>query len=508
MPASYDFRKSPVLTGAFMLTLAGFLSRIIGFFYRVFLSQQIGAEGMGIYQLIFPVFSVCFSLCCGPVQTAVSRYVAAQNVIPRTSSRTGCPPEAVLRSGLILSFSLACICAAALYGGSEFIADRILMEARCGSLLRLMAITVPICSLHCCLSGYYYGLQRAAVPALAQLAEQAARVLSVFVIVSMMTEKGQAPTAAVAVWGMVCGELASLLFSGTAFLLRKNNVRVTGSPLAYLSKIFSLALPLAANRLCISLLQSTEAVLIPSRLKLHGMSDTQALSVYGVLNGMAYPFILFPTAIINSMAVMLLPDMAQSQSAGNTERINVTASRTVTCSLYLGILCTGLFLFYGDAMGERLYASSLAGGYITILSWLCPFLYLSTTLGSILNGLGCTRTTFFHNVISLAVQLISVLFFVPLIGIRGYLYGLLAGQLLLTLLHLHTVRHMVSIDYHVLHHLLRPMGALGAAAFVSKKITGSILVPAIRQPVLQLCISCLILVLLYGSLLLLSRKKR
>ena len=70
---------NPILTGAAILTLAGFASRIIGFFYRIFLSQQIGAEGMGVYQLIFPVFSVCFSLCCGPVQTAISRYVAAQN---------------------------------------------------------------------------------------------------------------------------------------------------------------------------------------------------------------------------------------------------------------------------------------------------------------------------------------------------------------------------------------------------------------------------------------------
>ena len=74
MPSSLlNFKRNPVLSGAIVLTLAGFLSRIIGFFYRIFLSQQIGAEGMGVYQLIFPVFSVCFSLCCGPVQTAVSR---------------------------------------------------------------------------------------------------------------------------------------------------------------------------------------------------------------------------------------------------------------------------------------------------------------------------------------------------------------------------------------------------------------------------------------------------
>ncbi len=512
MPSSLlNVKRNPVLSGAIVLTLAGFLSRIIGFFYRIFLSQQIGAEGMGVYQLIFPVFSVCFSLCCGPVQTAVSRYVAAQNAMPiNPKQRSAYSPETVLRAGLILSFSLACACALILYAGSEFIADRILLEARCGQLLRLMALTIPICSLHCCISGYYYGLQKASVPAFAQLAEQIARVLSVFLICSVMTAEGQEPSTAVAVWGMVCGETASLLFSGTAYLLRQVKApAISHSPaFSYLPKILMLAVPLAATRLAISILQSTEAVLIPSRLQIHGMTDSQALSVYGVLTGMAYPFILFPTAVINSVAVMLLPDMAQSQSAGNQERIDVTTSRTITCSLYLGILCTGLFLFFGDEMGERLFSSALAGSYITTLSWLCPFLYLSTTLGSILNGLGRTRTTFCHNVVSLVSQLLFVLFLVPLIGIRGYLYGLLFGQLLLTVLHLLAVRGCVHIRYHALHHLIRPMGALGIAAFAAQKITETILAPAIARPVIQLCISCGILAAVYGGLLLASQRKR
>ncbi len=512
MPSPFlNFKKNPILSGAAVLTLAGFLSRIIGFFYRIFLSQRIGAEGMGVYQLIFPVFGICFSLCCGPVQTAVSRYVAAQNaLLPKSRPGQSRPagsysPESVLRAGLLLSFSLACACAALLYGGSEFIADRILLEARCGQLLRLMSLTIPICSVHCCISGYYYGLQRASIPAFAQLAEQAARVLSVFLVCSVLTDEGRQPTAAVAVWGMVCGELASLFFSGTAFLLRKRAGKATASTFYYLPKILALAVPLAATRLCISLLQGGEAVLIPSRLQMHGMTDSQALGVYGVLTGMAYPFILFPTAVINSVAVMLLPDMAQSQSAGNQERIDITTSRTITCSLYLGILCTGLFLFFGDEMGERLFSSALAGSYITTLSWLCPFLYLSTTLGSILNGLGQTRTTFCHNVVSLISQLLFVLFLVPAIGIRGYLYGLLFGQLLLTVLHLFAVRRCVHIRYHALHHLIRPMGALGIAALAAEKITEAAVAPVIAQPVMQLCISCGILTAVYGGLLLGSR---
>ena len=131
---------------------------------------------------------------------------------------------------------------------------------------------------------------------------------------------------------------------------------------------------------------------------------------------------------------------------------------------------------------------------------------MSTTLGSILNGLGQTRTTFSHNVASLVSQLLFVLFLVPAIGIRGYLYGLLFGQLLLTVLHLLAVRRQVHIRYHALHHLMRPMGALGIAAFAAEKITEAVVAPVIAQPVMQLCVSCGILAAAYGGLLLASRR--
>lgn len=513
--------SNPVLTGAAILTLAGFASRILGFFYRIFLSQQIGAEGIGVYQLIFPVFNICFSLCCGPIQTAISRCVAAQHTAPdaasgnttfgHASSPTTGSPVSVLRAGLLLSVSLACLCAMIIYTGSDFLAERFLMEPRCGTLLRLMALTIPICSLHCCISGYYYGLQKAHIPALAQLAEQLIRVLSVYGICLSLTGSGQEPTAATAVWGMIFGELASLTFTFLCFLHHRiyrphrTYAMLNQRQPHYLSSLLSLAIPLAVTRLCVSILQSGEAVMIPSRLQLYGMSSTQALSVYGVLTGMAYPFILFPSAVIQSMAVMLLPDMAHSQSMGNQERIDVNTTRTITVSLYLGILCTGLFLFYGETMGSVLFSNALAGSYIVTLSWLCPFLYLSTTLGSILNGLGQTGATFRHSILSLLAQLCFVLFLVPAIGIRGYLYGLLFGQLFLTVLHLHTVRRLVHIRYRAFHHLLRPMGALGLAAFSAKKITGILVTPMISQPVISLCISCVLLAGIYSFLLLVSR---
>ena len=57
-----------LLKGTLLLTLSGFLTKIIGFIYRIFLSQKIGAQGMGIYQLIFPVYTLCYALAAGGIQ--------------------------------------------------------------------------------------------------------------------------------------------------------------------------------------------------------------------------------------------------------------------------------------------------------------------------------------------------------------------------------------------------------------------------------------------------------
>lgn len=69
---------------------------------------------------------------------------------------------------------------------------------------------------------------------------------------------------------------------------------------------------------------------------------------------------------------------------------------------------------------------------MTILAWICPFLYLNTTLNSVLNGLGLTHITFFNGIASLFLRIGFIYFFVPKAGIYGYLLGLLASQLFMT----------------------------------------------------------------------------
>ena len=406
----------PLLIGTALLTATGLASRIIGFFYRIFLSHTIGAHGMGIYQLIFPVFSLGIAFCGAGIQTAISKYTAEAADVKKS--------QAYLYAGMFLSVGLSLVCAAFISVNAEWIASSVLDEPRCGSLLRILAISLPLACIHSCINGYYYGLQKTAVPSISQLIEQICRVLSVYLIYHISVSQGKAVTAAIAVWGIVCGELSGALFSLTFVRFSKCGGHFSKA----LRQLFTFSVPLTANRVLVNFVNSVEAVLIPICLKSYGYANQDALSLFGILTGMAMPMILFPSVLTNSVSVMLLPSVSQAKAQKNQALIYRTIRRTIESCLVLGFASTLFFLLTYSFIGQYLFANTLAGIYIRTLSFICPFMFLCTTLNSILHGLGYPAATLFINLGSCLIRIAFIWFLVPVYGIRAYLYGMLASQ--------------------------------------------------------------------------------
>ena len=444
-----QLRQHPLVTGTLILTLTGFVSRIIGFFYRIYLSRLFGEEGMGIYQLLSPVLALTFSLTAAAYQTAISKLVAES-----AARRKGSPIKPLL-AGLSFSLPLSLICTGIVFCLADYIGTYILLEERTVSMLRILAFSIPLSAVHSCINGYFYGMKKTAFPAAAQLIEQLIRVGSVFCISSYALCAGRQITINVAVVGLAVGELASMLLSVAAIYLHyiKYYCRTdSSSPLpplqaenkaetiALCKNILYLALPLTANRLVLNILQSVETISIPARLRLFGYDTSTALSVYGVLTGMAMPLIFFPNALTGSIAVLLLPIISEKYALGQFKAVRLATLRTVKYCLILGFSCLILFVFSGNLLGVHLFDSPLAGHFITTLGFICPFIYLNTTLQSILQGLGMTMHIFITNIISLLLRLMFVFLAIPQIGITGYLWGLLVSQLLHSALYLFCLR--------------------------------------------------------------------
>lgn len=425
-------KKGMIIKGAFILTFTGFLSRFIGFFYRIFLSQVFGEEGVGLYQLIFPIYALAFSLTSAGIETALSRCVAHKISLGKERDA-----KQLLYVALSVSLVLSCVMVCILQSNAAWIALHILGDSRCEILLITMSYAFPFSSLHSCICGYYFGRSMTGIPASSQLVEQTVRVGSVYILYLIAVKKSFDFNITIAVFGLVLGEAASSLFALRALLKKHKNMKaLTWNFSAYRARfceLIPLSLPLTANRILLNILQSIEAISIPSRLKLYGMTSAQSLGTYGVLTGMAIPLILFPSAITNSISTMMLPAVAEVQAARNHTKLITLIRKVCTYCFLLGVLCCILFLLTGSFFGRVIFGSAAAGEFIVTLAWICPFQYVNTTLVSIINGLGKTTSTFAISTFSLLVRIGSVFYLIPIFGILGYLWGLLGSQLAVTI---------------------------------------------------------------------------
>lgn len=431
-----------LLKGTIILTLAGLLTRIIGFVYKIYLSNILEAKILGLYQLVFPVFGICFTIFGAGIQTAVSKLVAARSKNKKYIKK-------VLVVAIVLSFLLAAILSVLLYFGAGYVAVFMLGESKCTDLLKILAFAFPLCAVAVCINGCYYGLKKAATPALTQLFEQIVRVVFVYISIILLPLADRYTMCMLAVAGIAVGEGVSMLYSiiMVLWMFRKmeddaSETHTTESG-NVLKQIVCFATPLTGNKLIVALLHGVETIIIPTLLKKYGMSSDDALSVYGVLTGMAMPFVMFPSTITNSLAVLLLPVISEANENSDVRLLKMSRI-CIAGSLVLGILSIVIFLTIGADIGVYVFHNESIGLFIKILAFLCPFLFVSTTLASIINGLGKTCVTFFITATGLSTRILLTIKTVPESGISGYLISLLVSEVIITIMSMHYYKKYIN----------------------------------------------------------------
>lgn len=539
-------QKRYLIKGTLLLTVMGLLTRVAGFFYKIFLSRTIGAAEIGLYQMTIPVFSFCTALCSGGIQTAVSRFVAealaegndaarentrkpvdkpyrknawsaqnesgqgefrpaqsksGQGELRPAQSKSGqknhrpakeepdrkrahIRARRALLTGFLLSVPASVLGMVLLYFGADLIAGRFLLEESCAGLLKVMAFSLPFSTIHGCVCGYFMGSKKVLPPAFSQFIEQMVRIFFVVSAYCLSLQNGSAGGARLMVLGQLFGEAACAIFvlacmgchsraSTAKHFLRAqpysaNHSMPTQSNITLRSslrqsctimhsilvnpgaafqrcrssaqKMLSVSLPLGLNRMLMCVLQAIEASLLPQMLQRAGQSSMEAISDYGTLTGMALPMILFPTAVTSALGMLLLPTVSEAHALQQKKQLTQTVNATFMGGLLLGSFCLGLFLLFGDGVGNILFQSRLAGIYIRRLALICPLIYINTTMMSILHGLDRSASILLWNLAGFALRFFCILRLVPLLGMNGYLWGLLLDDLLVSVCILFTLR--------------------------------------------------------------------
>ena len=500
--------KSTLLKGTAILTIVGVITRLLGFFYKIFLSNVLGTEMLGVYQLIFPVYSICYNIYGTGIQTTISRFVAAQLAKKNYKNVTR-----VLFIGLFLSISSAIILSLIVYFNADYIASNIIHEPRLASSLKTLTIVFPFCGTTACINGYYYGLTKSAVPATSQLLEQIVRISIVYAAAVFFGNGNLQLTTELAVAGLVIGEISSTIFNIISYKTTYDTRRISNNAKRSTIKadktrdmsksILKMSLPLTSNRLIISILISVEAVIIPSMLRRYGLSNTEALSIYGIINVMVKPFIMFPSTITNSLSVLLLPTISEAAATNNKASIKRSTNLSIKYSLLIGILSTGIFLVFGQELGLLIYNNDLAGRYLTTFAWLCSFLYIGTTFNSILNGLDKVHISFFSSVAGLSIRILIILLLTPRKGISAYFFALLVSLLFMTIFEFVIIYKYTNANLDALNTIAKP----GLIVLISGYLVKSVYThfKGTYNGIILILLSCTVLSLIYIVLLVVTK---
>jgi len=493
-------RGKTLLKGAAILTAAGVITRLLGFIYRIFMSNIMGAEGMGLYQLIMPIYMLAWSISCSGFNTAVSKMIAEERIKGEFGNM-----RRVLTQAVVITTALGFLLTFLLYFGAELIALYVIRDARAILPLQILSLAFPFMAAGTCIRGYFIGLQETKVPAVNQVLEQIVRMVVVYALAGTFMHRGLEFAAAVAVFGIVCEEIFSFFYITYSYKRHKrknpNDKPPTYPSSTILGMLMVMAVPLTANRVTGSLLSAWENVLIPGRLQMYGMTAQEAMSTFGRLNGMAMPLIYFPTAMLTALAVTLVPAVSEGVAAKDFSGIANTSSKSVLFASICGMGAAALFVTFPAELGQLIYNQHI-GSMILMLGVLCPLLYIHIVLSGILNGLGCQVFIFRNALLSSAINIAFIFFLVPYLGILAYIIGSLVSLVIVCALELVKIRESIKLKMSFLDWLAKP-GLAAAMAGATGRVAMDRFFPG-APSVAGLAVGVTSLGLMYAAVILLT----
>lgn len=481
--------KKNLKQNALILTIAGFIVKSIGFVYRIYIANSIGAEGMGLYQLVLPIYNLVLLGLTAGVGIAVARLVAEETA--RGNHRNA--NRIVLVSGTAI-FTAATAVVTVLYINLDFVVNVLIGDIRTKSAMFWILPAIPFIAAITALKGYFYGKQEVMPNAASQVAEQLAKLIVVFTIADLFAQGDMERKCLFATIGMIIGEIANVLVVFLVFQFRRNR-KTTNSSEHILRRrdigksVLGISLPITANRLILSLLGTVEFLWIPQRLALYGLTDAEALAEYGKLTGMAAPVITFPSMLTAALATALVPAIAEAAALKRMNGANRQISRSIRVTLVLGFLFTSLFIAFGRDISDLIYPGQNVGQMMFLLSFTGVFFYLQQTLLGVLNGLGKEKDTLKHSMITSVLRLGFVWFGIPVFGMNAYIVSLVATNLVGSMLNLRTTVKTTGMSIELGDWFLKP--SIAAVSGVVMAPVAKMLAQTIfHRPTMALLSSC------------------
>ena len=456
------------------LTALSAVSQVLGFFYRVALSRLVGAEVMGLYQLVMPVYSVILSLTAVGVTSACSNLTSQHLALGNRRAA-----DQTIGACLRLFFLALIPVGAVVIFGSDAISVHLLGDARTQLGLMLLIPCAALTGVENIHKHFFYGAGAVRPPAVVELLEQFVRTFAVITLLVLFLPQYPERAVGLVVAGMVVCEVFSSCT--LAVLYRRRRGQLTGPGEASRvrwRRICSIALPVGLNALLGNLLAAANNTLIPRKLVEGGLDRSAAISQFGVVCGMTMPMLSLPIVFLGALNLVLMPRLSRAHALKRPSEARRLISQAVSAVALLTLPCMALMVVVGPDLGRAMFHQDGAGDYLIPLACVMAMSCFCSVLCASLNGVGRQRAVAAISLAGGAVQLIFTLALVPLpgVGMAGYIAGAVVSTALELGLCLHQLVRATGLEVRPFQWLTAP----GLAALLAG-LTGNLLFQYLRD---------------------------
>jgi stage V sporulation protein B len=428
--------------GTVILILAGAVTKILGFANRIVLSRMIGAEGMGLYQMVVPMLYFLITLTTFGLPVAIAKQVAETE-----AEQDARKSRRFLLIALSISGVISLVICALLVLTAKTIAAWMFADERAYIVLLATIPVIPIASISAVLRGYFQGKHNMIPTAASQLVEQAVRMALVVVMTLSFMQQGVEYAAAGAVASIIFGEAAGLLY--IIWQYRKSSQKTASRLLEIpllasvknskesIRQLISVSLPVTMSRLIGSIAYVLEPMVVPFALVMAGYLPREATALYGQFAGMAVPLLLFPTFLTYSLSISLVPAVAEAAYQKNAPLVHRRIYQAMRITLVIGAPCTVLLYIFAEPLCVVLYHNREVGVLLKELAPFSVFLFFQAPLASALQGLDYANVVLRNTLIGAVVKTVAMFLLTSqsVFGIQGTVISLNLGITLVTLLH-------------------------------------------------------------------------
>lgn len=412
-------KRPSLFRSAIMLTLVGLISQSLTFLYHMAVARLVGAQAMGLVQLIMPAYAVMQSICISGLAVAVT--VLSSELYAKRNSLA---LKQMMRSALRMLVLLWAPVALVVFTQSDTIAHFVLGDDRTQSGLLLLLPALLLTGVEHLHKQYCYGTGKIRLPAAAEIAEQLARCIAIITFLWIVRPKEDAVAAALITAGMLVSEVVSSL--SLLLGLRRHTLAPGGCllPTAQLHRqMAAIALPVSFTALLGNLMEATTAMAIPKLLVVYGCSPAEAMGEFGIMMGMTLPMLSIPTAFVNGLTLALLPRLTEVRTLGQMASFRRISEKAMLSVSYLILPSVALIAALGRDLGTILFKEPGAASHIGLLAiTVCAECY-HVILVCILHALGKQKAC---SIISLScggIHLAATLLLTGRLGLTGFILG-------------------------------------------------------------------------------------